>query len=377
MAKAEPQLDVLVLGEHPSTFLAATLLRRSRFRVLHSLLPSGVAADRLVVVNPKLFDLDKSLAPLKRKVDLEGIYGAQFLGPTRETRSEHHSRSIMVAIASYREMRSAMHKLAEEQGVEFAAPKSLEIHRLDEQGIEVSVGRASVRPRVLVVGQRLKEEQLRLLGVPDAWDAEILQRYTYAKVRSPKGLDLGPRPVIPMSLDVDGSLGWAWLLPGHGQVQVAVMQPVTTLRQSPPQRLLARWLATLKEHEVVPSSLTLPLDSVESFDMPLAGALAQEGVANRTLLIGPAGGFYSATGEEMYPACWSAVHAADVVRKALKEKHLQDALQPYRHKWRTTLGDYLRGPQQNLRLLLPLVYRNQVMTSRLVESILTGRSVVR
>ena len=45
--------------------------------------------------------------------------------------------------------------------------------------------------------------------------------------------------------------------------------------------------------------------------------------------------------------------------------------------WRTTLGDYLRGPQQNLRFLLPLVYRNQVMTARLSESILMGKSVVR
>ena len=64
-------------------------------------------------------------------------------------------------------------------------------------------------------------------------------------------------------------------------------------------------------------------------------------------------------------------------KKALKEPHLQDAIKPYRQKWRTTLGDYLRGPQQNLRFLLPLVYRNQVMTTRLSESILLGKSVVR
>jgi hypothetical protein len=61
----------------------------------------------------------------------------------------------------------------------------------------------------------------------------------------------------------------------------------------------------------------------------------------------------------------------------LKEPHLQDALQPYRHRWRTTLGDYLRGPQQNFRFLLPLVYRKQVMTTRLTEAILLGKSVVR
>jgi len=56
---------------------------------------------------------------------------------------------------------------------------------------------------------------------------------------------------------------------------------------------------------------------------------------------------------------------------------VQDSIQVYRQKWGTTLGDYLRGPQQNLRFLLPLVYRNPVMTSRLAEAILSGKSVVR
>ncbi len=100
-------------------------------------------------------------------------------------------------------------------------------------------------------------------------------------------------------------------------------------------------------------------------------------MANRTLLVGPAGGFYSACGEDVYPGCWSAVFAADVLRAALRQPHLQDALGEYRHVWRTTLGDYLRGPQQNLRLLLPLVYRNPVMTARLAEAILLSKSVVR
>ena len=86
---------------------------------------------------------------------------------------------------------------------------------------------------------------------------------------------------------------------------------------------------------------------------------------------------YTACAEEIYPTCWSAMFAVDVARKALKERHLQDALQEYRQKWGTTLGDYLRGPQQNLRFLLPLVYRNPVMTTRLAEAILHGKSVVR
>ena len=121
----------------------------------------------------------------------------------------------------------------------------------------------------------------------------------------------------------------------------------------------------------------IDLSAAQSIDLPLAQALSQENVANRTLLIGPAGGFYSACAEDVYPNCWSSIFAVDVAKKALGEKHLQDALQPYRHKWGSTLGDYLRGPQQNLRFLLPLVYRNPVMTARMAEAILSGASVVR
>jgi flavin-dependent dehydrogenase len=140
---------------------------------------------------------------------------------------------------------------------------------------------------------------------------------------------------------------------------------------------LAQWVDILRAHGVLNSNAAVPIDEAVSIDLPLAGALAHEGVANRTLLIGPAGGFYSACSEDIYPNCWSAIHATDALKKALKEPHLQDALAPYRHRWRTTLGDYLRGPQQNLRFLLPMVYRNQKMTTRLTESILTGKSVVR
>ena len=66
-----------------------------------------------------------------------------------------------------------------------------------------------------------------------------------------------------------------------------------------------------------------------------------------------------------------------MLKKAVKEPHLQDALQPYRQKWGSSLGDYLRGPQQNLRFLMTLIYRNKQMTTRIAEAILAGKSVIR
>jgi len=237
---------------------------------------------------------------------------------------------------------------------------------------------------MLVLAGMPDEAHRRVLGLPDGWGADIVHRYTFVKLpaRSTgsgqgRWADLGSRPVIPMSLNLREMLFWAWLLPGEKGMQLAVEQPVETLGQVKPAELLSHWANVLRAHQVLTATEQLPMDEAQSIDLPLTGALAHEGLANRTLLIGPAGGFFSATSEDIYPNCWSALFAADAVKRALKEVHLQDALQPYRHKWRTTLGDYLRGPQQNLRFLLPLVYRNQVMTTRLTESILLGKSVVR
>jgi flavin-dependent dehydrogenase len=180
-----------------------------------------------------------------------------------------------------------------------------------------------------------------------------------------------------MCLNLREMLCWGWLFAGSKSTQLAVEQPIESVSKVRPVELLETWIDMLRRNGVLLGKGTLPIESAEHMDLPLAGALAHEGVANRTLLIGPAGGFYSACSEDIYPNCWSAVYAADAVKKAIKEQHLQDALQPYRHRWRTTLGDYLRGPQQNLRFLLPMVYRNHKMTARLSESILMGKSVVR
>lgn len=379
MPKIESQPDVLVLGEHPATYLAAALCRyKGTLRVVHSTIPGQEPSDRLVVINPTFFTLHPLLEPLRRKLDLTAVYGLQFLSDDPEVRSEYRSKAALAYIASYKQVRAELAKVADGQGVELQSPKApeqLQIHRLDETGIDATVGKSAMRPKVLILGGSLPDRQERLLGLPDSWEPEIIHRYTFLKLPA-KAVDLGNRPIVPMSLNLREMLCWAWLLPGPKSVQLAVEQPAA-LDRIRPAELLAHWVEILRKNDILGRKAEPSLDAAESMDLPLAGALAHEGVANRTLLVGPAGGFYSACTEDIYPNCWSALYAADAIKKALKEVHLQDALQPYRHKWRTTLGDYLRGPQQNLRFLLPLVYRNQVMTTRLTESILLGKSVVR
>ena len=51
MAKANPPLDVLILGEHPSAYLAAALLlTKPGINVAHATIPGEHAPDRLVSI---------------------------------------------------------------------------------------------------------------------------------------------------------------------------------------------------------------------------------------------------------------------------------------------------------------------------------------
>jgi flavin-dependent dehydrogenase len=377
-SKTDRQVDVLVLGAHPSAYIAAALLaHNSQLRVVHAAIPGEGDPDRLVLVNPALFDLDPLLAGTEKKLELEPIFGLLFLADQPPTRSEHRSKTPLSAVGSLKALRNAFAQVAESAGVELLKPTAVHIRRVDEIGIDVLLGKTEIHPRVLVLSGILPPEQQKVLGIPDSWGGDVVHRYAYLKVPTAKSVSLGSAPLIPMSLNLGEKLGWAWLLPGKSTMQLAVEVPVEKLSDCRPIEQLARWVEVLTRHGILQWKGEIPASAVRQIDMPLAGALANEGVANRTLLIGPAGGFYAATAEDIYPNCWSALFAAQTLAEALTERHLQDALNSFRTRWRTTLGEHLRGPQQNLRFLLPLVYRNPVMTTRLCESILLGKNVVR
>ena len=383
MPKPKSEPDVLVLGDHPSAYFAAALLRDGAhaLRVVHATIPGEQRIDRLCTLNPAFFELHKLLAPLKKELEMVPVHGLRFVADDPHTRSEWTGKAAAAHVTTYKQVHAALAKIAEDAGVERAEPDELEIDSVDERGLHVALDGKPCRPRLLILAGDVTPKQRRVLGLPPAWEAGVVHRYTFVKLNGTKwiaGAGGNGKPPITMSLDLSGTLAWAWLTPGPGCAQVSVEQPVTQLADMPATKMLRHWVDVLLAHgELNASNGSVDLSAAHSLDLPLAGALAQEGVANRTLLIGPAGGFYTACAEDIYPNCWSAVFAADAARKALKETHVQDALHAYRQKWGATLGDFLRGPQQNLRFLLPLVYRNPTMTARLAEAILLGKSVVR
>ena len=378
MPRSAPVPDVIVMGEHPAAYLCALLLRqKGALNVVHTCLPHEHSPDRLVTINPEFFDLHKLLEPLRKKLKLSAVWGLQFLGDDASLISEpHRDKSVAAYVGTYRDVRSALEKLACAEGVRCVKPKSVEVTHADEAGVQVALGSETLRGRAVALAGTLDEPSRRVLGLPESWPSDVVRRYTFLRLKGSKWADVGARPTMPMSLDLRGQLTWAWLIPGDGEVQIAVERPAAGANGVDGKSLLRHWVGVLQGKGFLRTA-DVPVDEAQTIELPLAGALQREGVANRTLLIGPAGGFYSACAEDIYPNCWSAIFAADVLKKAVKEPHLQDALQPYRQKWGATLGDYLRGPQQNLRFLMTLIYRNKQMTTRIAEAILAGKSVIR
>jgi flavin-dependent dehydrogenase len=97
-------------------------------------------------------------------------------------------------------------------------------------------------------------------------------------------------------------------------------------------------------------------------------------VGKRCLLIGEAGGFVAAfSNEGIYPAMRSGWLAAETALRALRAPLLQDELASFGVTWRSDLADYLRMPNTDLGLLMPLVFNNAQMSRRVARAFLLGQ----
>jgi hypothetical protein len=375
-AKSSGAYDVVVVGDHPSASLAAALLSNKNIRRI-GLIPmrGALPEDRLVTLNPALFDLHPMLAPLQAAIPSDPVHGVRFLSNEPGIHGEHFVDKPSIFVAKYTDVRSAFATLTELPGIELMRGDGLQVERIDAGGLDLSTSRGPLRTKAIVFAEMPDRETDAVLAMADHWEPGVLRRFTMLRCKTEKHLNLHRPRTMPLSLEVGSSSAWGRLLVGGGGMMLAVDAWLSDERGG--KQLLDCWIATLKRHHILDSAFSHPPGFPVTVDLPLAGALSRECVASRSLLIGPAGGFYSQCGEEIYPGCWSAVFAVETLVKALKEPHLQDALQSYRQKWPVTLGEYLRGPQENLRFLLPMVYKNQAMATRMAEAFMLSLPVVR
>lgn len=381
MAKAAAKsnaFDIVILGDHAAAHLATAVLRadQPKLNIAQIALPGEKHFDRLAMVNPKLFSLHAVMKDLEKEKSLTRTSGLQFLSETANLRGEFTSKSPTSITLSTESFRQKMIDVARSAGATQLRPKALLVNRVLDDGVELALDGSPITARIVLVTGGMNIDSRRVLGIPLHGEDDTTQHLRVLRLCPAKNFIQMPANVVPMSLDLAGGGAWAWALQSGDVVELSILQPARGLRD--PNKNMAAWIENLALHGIIQSPEKLPKpESAATFALPIAAALSGETVANRTLLFGPAGGFVSACAEEVYPSCWSAVIAAKIAAAALKQRHVQDALLEFRGEWGSTLGDYLRGPQQNLKLLLPLVYRNNIMSARVAEAILLGESVVR
>ena len=160
------------------------------------------------------------------------------------------------------------------------------------------------------------------------------------------------------------------LLQAGGRACITLMTRDLT---SPAKNQLTEFLLTAQAAELIPTSIS---GEPRQFLIPAGLALDMETlVGKRCLLIGEAAGFTAAFSSELlYPAMKSGWIAAEAAERALQTPVLQDELQSFSPAWRAELADYLRLPNTDLALLIPLVFNNEQMSARVARAFLLGQS---
>ncbi|RMF86186.1 MAG: FAD-dependent oxidoreductase [Planctomycetota bacterium] len=164
-----------------------------------------------------------------------------------------------------------------------------------------------------------------------------------------------------------GQLATIVRLPDRVRVAVA-----TGESEPSPAQQFHTFVAAARDRGLLPADLDL-----RPIELRTPAGLALDidtHVGKRCLLIGDAGGFVSAfSNEGLYPAMRSGCIAAETALDALKATHPQDALAEFGVRWRTELADYLRMPNTDLALLMPLVFNNPQMSLRVGLAFLLGQ----
>jgi len=218
----------------------------------------------------------------------------------------------------------------------------------------------------------------RVLLIGDGLDSRATELARLATVRESDGLSVYAEALFEPA----GQTGLDVVISASRSLQIVVITRAARRGcvrlfshepGAPVERLLRDFLAVACESRLIP---TQPEGEVKVGFTAAGAALEFETlVGKRCLQIGETGGFIAAfSGERIYPCMRSGWMAAEAADRALKAPVLQDELHSFSSAWRRDLADYLRLPNTDLALLMPLVFNNSQMSGRLARAFLLGQT---
>ncbi len=371
MSKAEAQFDAIVVGAGPAGATAALAMaakdrhvalidaaKHPRPRVCAGWLGSCVV-PLLGEIGVKLKDLDA--VPINNVA----FFNADF---TKTATPKFPSTpGYLIDRAGFDEK---LVRAAESAGVSFHDAMSIGQIRLGEEFVTAEPSRGvPLRGSVMILASGRKSQlldQLRLGpgSIPSGWWAAHVEA---------EDVKTGP-PKVSVVLGLDNFGGIGVVVSGRGRVTISVQtggERAETIHK----------ITTLCKHALAHDLIDVDLSDVaarsEVISTPAAVALAMDThVAKRTLIVGDAGGFVSATsGEGIYPGMWSAKIAADVAHEAIGAPSPQDVLMEFNTRWRTEMAEYLRPPNTETQYILPLIFSNQPMADRMGAAFFAGQNI--
>lgn len=283
---------------------------------------------------------------------------------------QRHCRVSAAGLAGWVMARSALEralaKIAHGHGAAELSPAEPAAVTLSEGHVELRLRDGRVlRGRVLVIADGLDSPTAALARLPEAGRAESVAAcadVTLAARSKEVGLDvvIGARRVPQL----------ATIVRGPQELRVSLM---TRDFDTPAAHQLAAFLTAARAARLVPAGPEAPVTTGRT---PAGAALDLEThVGKRCLLIGEAGGFVAAfSNESAYPAMLSGWLAAESAARALRAAVCQDELLSFSATWRAALADYLRPPNTDLPLLIPLVFNNPQMSQRVARAFLLGQT---
>ena len=242
-----------------------------------------------------------------------------------------------------------------------------------EQTVEVKIrDREAVAGRLLLIATGLSRSLLNPLGIQlpkesrSAWSAHVeAPRESSTKVRKAKA-------VVVLGATRDS--GACIAIEQADRVSV-------TLNSGGDSKTLSHRLVELAgamaKEGFISQDLSGNPDGVRCIPTIPSSALEMDShVGKHTLVIGDAGGFYAAVSNEgIFPAMWSARIAAEIAAEALATPITQDVLMRFDTRWRLDMGEFLRPPNTDMQLLIPLVFTNQPMADRMAAAFFTGENI--
>lgn len=368
------EFDVVIVGAGPAGATAAIILAQLDHKVLlidaEAVPREGTSAGWLNArAAPMLKELGVSSRPL---LDC-AFRDVTFLNEDFSKQAKPSFEESPGYLVDRVQFANALVKCAEKTGAKVVAGSPVAELRQHETAVEVILaGGKSLSGRLLLFAAGRISPLLEQTGIPvdsgrDAmWTAQVDAVSSPAKGKT--------EPHVAVVLGLNGTAGFAFCAVSRSRVSVAINWLGNQERTIPQ---LVRICKALFDNQTLPVDLTERARGCRVVQTPTAGALDMDShVGKNTLLIGDAGGFVTAAGNEgLYPAMWSARIASDVVSAALTSKHSQDELMTFEAKWRTTMADYLRSPNTDLQFLLPLIFSNQPMADRMGAAFFSGENI--